>query len=513
MESVYYRDFGAVGDGVTNDFDSIKLAHKYANENGLAVFADADKTYYIGRTHGEVVEIKTDTDWQGAKFIIDDSEITPEDIDREKPIFLILPDTEACVYTPDSFGTVGDAIRKINAEGGFCADRKTRLDLGLGFDAMVVISNDDKRVFIRYGLNKNAGSPQHELAIVSADGRISDTTPVYFDYEKVTRVEVFPISNKKIRVGNATVTTVANRAPRKYTYYQRGINISRSNTELYGIDFRIVGEGDSGAPYYGSISVNSCHGVTVKDSVLSAHKLYWLADNEKNPMGTYGITVTGANEVTFKNVTMHNFFIPGTENVSVYHGYWGIMGSNYCKNLTYDSCQLTRFDAHCGTCNANIVNSEIGLLSLIGNGLFRIENSVVYSDMAGALVVLRADYGSTWDGEFVIKNVKAKVSLEYDKDKFSLLGAAFTNHDFGYKCYMPRKITVDGFEVLSDKVREIALVSGSAAAEGVSREEFAGEKNKNPYSLPAVVTVKNNARGYLYTKPQISDYEKTSVEE
>ena len=34
---VCYDDFGAVGDGVTNDFFAIKAAHEYANEKGLPV--------------------------------------------------------------------------------------------------------------------------------------------------------------------------------------------------------------------------------------------------------------------------------------------------------------------------------------------------------------------------------------------------------------------------------------------------------------------------------------------
>ena len=34
---VKYLEFGAVGDGVTNDFAAIKRAHDYANENNIPV--------------------------------------------------------------------------------------------------------------------------------------------------------------------------------------------------------------------------------------------------------------------------------------------------------------------------------------------------------------------------------------------------------------------------------------------------------------------------------------------
>ena len=45
---VNYEDFGAVGDGVTDDFDAIEAAHNYANANGLEVKTKSDATYYVG---------------------------------------------------------------------------------------------------------------------------------------------------------------------------------------------------------------------------------------------------------------------------------------------------------------------------------------------------------------------------------------------------------------------------------------------------------------------------------
>ena len=48
-KTVCYEDFGAVGDGKTDDFDAIAKAHAYANENRLDVVTDGTKTYYIGK--------------------------------------------------------------------------------------------------------------------------------------------------------------------------------------------------------------------------------------------------------------------------------------------------------------------------------------------------------------------------------------------------------------------------------------------------------------------------------
>ncbi len=43
-----YEMFGAVGDGVVDDQESIILAHRTANEKGLPVRVNSGKTYYIG---------------------------------------------------------------------------------------------------------------------------------------------------------------------------------------------------------------------------------------------------------------------------------------------------------------------------------------------------------------------------------------------------------------------------------------------------------------------------------
>ena len=95
---VYYSDFGAKGDGKTNDFYAMKAAHAYANEIGAKVLGDKDATYYIGKTGGEMIIVKTDTDFQGASITIDDSIIAPTDVERENAIFLIKNEKEPITF-------------------------------------------------------------------------------------------------------------------------------------------------------------------------------------------------------------------------------------------------------------------------------------------------------------------------------------------------------------------------------------------------------------------------------
>ena len=68
---VNYEQFGAVGDGVADDFGAIIACHEYANATGTPVKATDGSTYYIDGKKRHAV-IKTDVDFGTAKFIIDD---------------------------------------------------------------------------------------------------------------------------------------------------------------------------------------------------------------------------------------------------------------------------------------------------------------------------------------------------------------------------------------------------------------------------------------------------------
>ena len=122
------------------------------------------------------------------------------------------------------------------------------------------------------------------------------------------------------------------------------------------------------------------------------------------------------------------------------HAAWGIMGSNYCKNITYEDCILSRFDAHQGVYNATIINSTVSNLRLTGGGKFTLRDSAIFG-YGNALISLREDYGCTWRGDIEIKNVLYK-NVETETHVF---GAEYNPcHNFGYQAYYPENITIEG---------------------------------------------------------------------
>jgi hypothetical protein len=211
-----------------------------------------------------------------------------------------------------------------------------------------------------------------------------------------------------------------------------------------GLEHRITGEGDHGAPYGGFINIGDCAYVTVRNTILTGHKVYQTigAAGVTVSMGTYDLSINRALNVSFVNCRQTNDINDSK--------YWGILGSNYCKNLSYDSCTLSRFDAHMGVANATIRNSTLGHqgINAIGSGTFTVENSTIYSRN---LINLRSDYGSTWQGEFFFRNCTFVPAGDRMASASLIGGSNSGQHDFGYTCYMPERITIENLQVDDSK--------------------------------------------------------------
>nr|WP_082391338.1 hypothetical protein [Jiulongibacter sediminis] len=416
---VRYSDFGAKGDGKTDDIDAIVAAHAYANEHQLPVKADEGFRYYISGKE-RTAEIRTNTDFSSAFFIIDDREVE----DRTAPVFKVSSDLKS--FTLNGIKSLKKGQQKIEAS--------------LPGPCLVTVTNEAVRHYIRYGPNQDSGSPQTDIFVVDAKGNIDLNAPIIWDFDQITEAKALPIDETPLMIRGGHFTTLANQAESKYTYYSRNIAIQRSNVTVDGLVHTVEGEGDHGAPYGGFLNISDCSYVTVKNTILTGHKTYVTIGSAGDPvtMGTYDIIAGRALNVSFINCSQTNDITDKT--------YWGILGSNYCKNMLYDNCTFSRFDAHKGVANATIRNSTLGHMGInaIGSGTLLVENCTIKSSR---LINLRSDYGSTWEGEFIIRNC-LYVPGNGNFEKVNLiLGYNTGKHDFGYTCYMPVKITIENLRI------------------------------------------------------------------
>lgn len=418
-----YEAFGAVGDGVHDDLPAIRKTHEHANTHGLPVRSKPGATYHLGKRALSVV-IATDTDWNSSHFTIDDSKGVE---DHQKSIFEV-----RSLLPPETLKI--DRLQR---------DQK-RLDVRPKRDCFVVVTNNETKRFIRKGLNQNTGSSQRDCFILRRDGTIKG--PIDWDYDHVTRTVARPIDPGKLVLRGGVFTTVANRMKQEtgYNYWSRNIVITRSNTEVDGLKHHVVGETEVGHPYSGFISVRSCANITLRNCFATAHKTYKTIGAAGKPvsMGTYDFTATSVVNFTMINCRM--------ENIND-RSRWGVIGTNYCKNILLEDCVLNRMDVHMGVSGGyTIRRCTLGYagLNAIGRGLLLVEDATLHGY---SLINLRSDYGSTWEGEVVIRNCRWIPGAGRPMTPRLLSMSNDGTHDFGYPCFMPETVTIDGLHVDDSK--------------------------------------------------------------
>ena len=507
VKTVCYEDFGAVGDGKTDDFDAIKRAHEYANENRLDVVTDGSKTYYIGDTTIDVaekkakapIEIKTNVDWNTSRFIIDDSTITSDMPARWTLIFKVVREHPIAYYTADE-DTPNGFIARINSEGGFKTDIR-KFDIGIGYEALLYVRDDSKRVYIRYGPNKNPGEGQNELIYVDKDGNIDPDTPFLLDYDAVTSIKAVRTDDAPLTIRGGIFTTIANQAPEDYKYYNRGLSIARSNVTVEKLTYKIAGEGDHGDPYAAFVDVIEAANVVIQNCSFQAHKYYMCVGSGGGApvgMGTYAISAHDANKVTWRRCSQSNFFTPDGK---VRRYIWDIMGSSGCKNLSYEDSLLSRLDAHAGMYNANVSHSTLTCIALSGGGDLKVENSDVYSN---TLIEMRSDYGSSWNGKIYVKDVTM-----HNSDVACIFRCGWFNHDFGFKTHVPEEIVIDGLRLTTPTDIHIFPEKYVERIAQAHLDEIDGEPNLNKTAPPKRIVIKNNKGKYKFIIPDNEFFKNT----
>jgi hypothetical protein len=418
---VSYEAFGAVGDGVADDLPAIVAAHAFANTHALPVHSRPDATYHLGRRDLTAV-ITTDTDWGTARFIIDDRDVE----NHRGSLFAVRSQLEPLRL----------AIPRLTRD-------QRQLDVRPPRDCWVRVENDRQRVYIRRGLNRNNGTPRRDCFILRRDGSIEGD--IDGDYAPPTRVEARPLDERPLVIRGGVFTTVANRMKQDvgYNYWARNIAITRSNTTVEGLTHRVVEETEVGHPYQGFLAVSRCANVTLRDCFLTGRRTYRTigAAGEPVSMGTYDVS---ANEVV--NFTMIGCRMDNICDTTR----WGVIATNFCKNILLENCTLSRMDTHQGVSGTYTIRGcTLGHagLNAIGRGVLTVENSTLNGR---SLLSLRGDYGSTWEGTVIIRNSRWTPACGAPAQPHVINASNDGRHDFGYPCFMPREVLIDGL-VIDDR--------------------------------------------------------------
>ena len=535
---VTYEDFGAKGDGVTDDFAAIYKAHVYANEEHLPVKAKAGAKYYIhiSEIDGEVhtVPVRTNTDWTGAEFVIDDRDLStlpemPTFKMAQTFIFTVLPNEESYKITDK------EVLEKVLAGGLNRETKKVAIDLP--YPAMIIPYNYADRVYKRIGYLSSGGAYMHEVIVLDGEGNVSEETPIMFDYKSLEYIEVIRLDVEPITIEGGVFTTRASRTNNlglgkdgewhvRDGYLARGLRVMRSFTTVKNVKHYVTDEltindqiSDGkitkvASCYSGFFYGSNANHVVFENCVLTGRRCYTRPNyaKERGTGGTYDLGGNCVNKLVFKNCTQSNFWIKIDENdiitaakegeegavTSLYYLprggqtiklHWGIGGTNFCKNMEYIGCTLSRFDAHAGLYNGKIIDSTVNYMAITGNGDFIVENTRWFAEDPGynsnSVFHLRADYGSTWEGTLRIKNLDAYV---YTTAGAYMFMHYYANWYFGY---------VVGFPVLNaENLRFFDIATREPLPEGYEIG-ILKESLKNEPGMHLANTVRSKPR-YAY---------------
>ena len=508
---------GAVGDGETNDFFAIKGIHDIANKYGHVVHAkeDGSATYYIGKTNGESIVVRTDTYWHGCNFIFDDTPTTfavhndynysgtvkdkcavsgcVDCATRKAPIFEVSSEYDS----KDVSNLFAQFTKENPLKGGWGeSDNTTKIPgWNLPYLALVSITTKDAKIYIRQGANADGGDHQHEMLLIHPDGTIDPSTPVSYDYTSIawaTAYNVDPDYVKPITIdgigANGQRTKIDTYASNplnnnRYNATARNIAVTRSNVTIMNFDHEFHEDQEFRGPYAGICHTSSCNNVKWINISLDKHnaKTEFKGDGSVASQGTYEIGGTGANDISFINVKAIDFFPDGNQydyktddgngKYTLYKpgevAYRGIMGTNYCRNFLFDGCKLQSFDAHKGLGNVTIRNSEFEHMNIQGSGVATVENCIMWADGSRAVFSLRSDYGPSYNGDLIIRNVKMYYNKDYksgnstnelmllqsyapslttDYDSVRMPDGSYQT-DGKCKIYLPKNVIIEGVSV------------------------------------------------------------------
>lgn len=418
MSSTYltYEMFGAKGDGLTDDSKAIKDTHNYANEHGLSVMANGSKTYYM---HGsDNIEIMTNVNFNGATFIVNDVNITT----WKNPLFRVCSKKKPITISDFSGISIGVNTRKIPQLAGHG-------------ECLVSVFNENKNQFNRYG-DVNEGLPQRDTFTIDDKGNVLND--IIWDFEEITSITLYPIDDEVLVIQNGNFITIQDEGNAR-RYYERGFIVNRSRVVFENMSHSLKDEKETGEGYAGFIHGMTCSKLTIKDCKLKPRIAY---SNENSTLGSYDLRLDEVVEITLDRVEGSDF--EGAR--------WGVMTSNFVKDVKIYNSKLNRIDAHCGVWNLTVRDTRVcgkGIL-LIGGGKLYLENVESYG--GASFITLRDDYGSNWNGDIYIKNCKFIANPRYTPKIIDFRNDG--TKDFGYQCYYGKNITIEGLEIDDTQVIE-----------------------------------------------------------
>lgn len=339
--------FGAVGDGITNDYEAFKQCHECANKHNLEVHASGN--YFIKPLN--YFTVSTNIDFSKAKIRVDLNGLQ-----------------DFGWFTPYKLLTVGTTEEKELILNGHYENYKN-----------CIIRFSSNRVAIM----RSGTMPIYEKDDLYIDDKGTPHGVMKYDYLSTDTIEFIHLNHYEWKLGKISFN---------------------DDTPLPGLnDWRRIG-------FYMYGTINSViQGAQINSNISTAYSVYGLIVNcysvnntiencvipsliKSDGSASYGLRFEECFYLTLKNLINSN-----TSET------WSVMGSNYLYSLKVIDCDLSRIDCHNRLYNCDIANCNIKYISVSGGGTLNISNCIF--NATDYCVQIRPDYGCEWNGNININNI------------------------------------------------------------------------------------------------------------
>ncbi|HIH0452649.1 TPA: hypothetical protein ACYHN4_002825 [Vibrio cholerae] len=383
--TVTYAQFG-VGLGATDDMPKIRQCHAFANAEKAKVHSGGELTIIADSNTN--VEVLTETDFGGSKFIVNDGCNGAE-------LFSILPSADRQPFTVPTL--VKNALQPQLKEGAFFF---SALQLDAALDNCLIVVENSHRLSRR-----GAGSAdvlREDSFIHFRDGNCLGALLCDHTSGSLT-ITARPLERKVLEFGNVNIVQNFTDNTKRFTF----VRTQRNQTQYK----KIFVENDG-------VLDNLADSSSVIQAKYVALLLIEDVDGENMNAGIAGNSGYA--------ISMQHCVAPTFNRVSPNSG-WGVTNTNWVKSWVVNDSYLNRIDNHYGLgdlsvkdCRLIIQNIEIGY----GRGTITLDNVVVAQGINPLItpddepitlgvVNLRAGWQLGYRGEINLNNVKIEITGEY----------------------------------------------------------------------------------------------------
>ena len=292
--TVYYEEFGAKGNGSTDDFEAMYKAHVYANQCGQTVCGKPGAHYYIGPgSLNKNIPVMTNVNFNGATITVNDVGSAAY-THKDKKLFATIRQYKDVYVSGDEVKALYEEYKAANPDApenlviGIDTESFPWLAPKLDALSMVRIISKNHKDFVRHGSNQSDGNNRTDIFMVEANGdfvRETDkdldgngvignvTTPVAYSFGStdisdpsvtretidttITDIYIYRADDEPITIENGEFYNICCQAVAEtdfkclYRAHYRGFGLYRNNVTIKDIKHRMIDEPEMGLGHEG----------------------------------------------------------------------------------------------------------------------------------------------------------------------------------------------------------------------------------------------------------------------